>query len=187
VSRDFSVGVTTLPGVFTLERGRRGDHRGFLSRLFSADELSGWGWDRPIAQINHTYTAARGTIRGMHFQAGPKAEKKIIMCLKGAVCDVALDLRRGSPAFLQHHMETLSADNRRALLLPEGCGHGFQTLTDDVELIYLHSEYYSPDHEGGVSALDPMLSIPWPEPVGVMSDRDKSFSPLTSSHEGIRI
>jgi dTDP-4-dehydrorhamnose 3,5-epimerase len=84
-------------------------------------------------------------------------------------------------------METLSADNRRALLIPEGCGHGFQTLTDDVELIYLHSEYYSPDHEGGVSALDPMLAIPWPEPVGVMSDRDKSHPPLTSSHEGLRI
>ena len=88
MSGDFSVGATALPEVFTIERARRGDHRGFLSRLFSADELSGWGWDKPTAQINHTYTAARGTIRGMHFQVAPKAEKKIIMCLKGAVCDV---------------------------------------------------------------------------------------------------
>jgi dTDP-4-dehydrorhamnose 3,5-epimerase len=187
MSGDFSVGATALPEVFTIERARRGDHRGFLSRLFSADELSGWGWDKPIVQINHTYTAARGTIRGMHFQFAAKAEKKIIMCLKGAICDVAVDLRRGSPAFLRHHMETLSADNCRALLIPEGCGHGFQTLTDDVELIYFHSEYYAPDHESGVSALDPMLAIPWPEPVGVMSERDKSHPPLTSRHEGLRI
>jgi dTDP-4-dehydrorhamnose 3,5-epimerase len=187
VSGDFIVGPTALPEVFTIERARHGDHRGFLSRLFSADELSDWGWDQPIAQINHTYTAKRGTIRGMHFQVAPKVEKKIIMCLKGAICDVAVDLRRGSPAFLRHHMETLSADNRRALLIPEGCGHGFQTLTDDVELIYLHSEYYSPDHEGGVSALDPMLAIPWPEPVGAMSDRDKGHPPLTPSHEGLRV
>jgi dTDP-4-dehydrorhamnose 3,5-epimerase len=81
----------------------------------------------------------------------------------------------------------LSADNCRALLIPEGCGHGFQTLTDDVELIYFHSEYYAPDHETGVSALDPTLAIPWPEPVGVMSERDKSHPPLTSRHEGLRI
>jgi dTDP-4-dehydrorhamnose 3,5-epimerase-like enzyme len=113
--------------------------------------------DRPDQS---SYTAARGTIRGMHFQFAPKAEKKIIFCLKGAVCDVAVDLRRGSRAFLRHHMETLTADNGRALLIPEGCGHGFQTLTDNVELIYFHSEYYAPDHEGGVSALDPMLAIP---------------------------
>jgi dTDP-4-dehydrorhamnose 3,5-epimerase len=187
VSGDFSVGATALPEVFTIERALRGDHRGFLSRLFSAHELSGSGWDKPIAQINHTYTAARGTIRGMHFQVAPKAEKKIIMCLQGAVCDVAVDLRRGSSAFLGHHMETLSADNRRALLIPEGCGHGFQTLTDDVELIYLHSEYYSPDHEGGVSALDPMLAISWPEPVGAMSDRDKSHPLLTAIYQGLRL
>ena len=113
----FPLNLRRLPEVFTIERARRGDSRGFLSRLFSADDLSGWGWDKPIAQINHTYTAARGTIRGMHFQVAPKAEKKIIMCLKGAVCDVAVDLRRGSPAFLRYHMETLSADNRRALAL----------------------------------------------------------------------
>ncbi len=104
------------------------------------------------------------------------------MCLKGAVCDVAVDLRRGSPTFLRHHMETLSADNRRALLIPEGCAHGFQTLTDDVELLYLHSEYYSPAITRAASAaLDPVLGIAWPEPVGVMSDRDRSHPPLTSS------
>src|SRR5262249_28487398 len=130
---------------------------------------------------------AKGTVRGMHFQFAPKAEKKIILCLKGAVCDVAVDLRRDSPTFLGHHTETLSADNRRALLIPEGCAHGFQTLTDDVELIYFHSEYYAPDHEAGVSALDPMLAIRWPEPVSLMSERDRSHPPLTSSHEGLRI
>ncbi len=187
MSGSFSVSATALPDVFTVERGRRGDHRGFLSRLFSADDFLECGWDKPIAQINHTYTAARRTIRGMHFQFAPKAEKKIICCLKGVVCDVVVDLRRGSPTFLRHHMEILSADNRRALLIPEGCGHGFQTLTDDVELIYLHSEYYARGHEGGVSALDPMLEILWPEPVGIMSERDRSHPPLTSSYEGLRI
>jgi dTDP-4-dehydrorhamnose 3,5-epimerase len=187
MSGSLSVGATALPEVFTIERSRRGDSRGYLSRLFSADDFSGCGWNKPIVQINHTYTAARGTIRGMHFQFAPKAEKKIVLCLKGAVCDVAVDLRHGSPTFLRHHMETLSADNGRALLIPEGCGHGFQTLTGDVELIYFHSEYYAPAHEGGVSALDPILAIPWPEPVGGMSERDGTHPPLTSSYEGLRL
>jgi dTDP-4-dehydrorhamnose 3,5-epimerase len=187
MSHSFSVGVTALPGVFIVERMRRGDHRGFLSRLFSADDLPEWGLDKPIVQINHTYTAAKGTIRGMHFQLAPKAEKKLVMCLRGAVCDVAVDLRCGSSAFLQHHMETLSAENRRALLIPEGCGHGFQTLTDEVELIYFHSEYYAPDHEGGVSALDPILAIPWPEPISAMSERDRGHPLVTSSYEGLRL
>jgi dTDP-4-dehydrorhamnose 3,5-epimerase len=187
MSAAFITTPAALAGVLTVERVRRGDHRGFLSRLFSADEFAHWGWNGPVVQINQTYTAAKGTIRGMHFQFAPKAEKKLIMCLKGAVCDVAVDLRQASPTLLRHHMETLSADNRRALLIPEGCAHGFQTLTEDVELVYLHSEYYAPEHEGGVSALDPALAIAWPEPVSAISDRDKNHPPITAAYEGLRL
>jgi dTDP-4-dehydrorhamnose 3,5-epimerase len=187
VSETFPATLTSISGVVCVDRCLRGDHRGFLARLFSADEFASLGWNIPVAQINHTYTAKKGAIRGMHFQVPPKAETKLVMCLRGAVCDVAVDLRNGSPTFLKHHKEVLSAENLRALLIPEGCGHGFQTLTDDVELIYFHSEYYAPGREGGVSALDPMLAIPWPEPVGLMSERDRSHPLLTSSYEGLRL
>jgi len=187
MSTAFATTPTSIAGVFVVKRVRRGDHRGFLARLFSADDFAELGWNTPIAQINHTYTAARGAIRGMHYQYPPKAEKKLVMCVRGAVADVAVDLRDGSPTLLRHHMETLSADNGCALLIPEGCAHGFQTLTDDAELLYLHSEFYAPAHEGGVSALDPLLSIAWPEPVGAMSDRDGKHPPLTPQYEGIRL
>ena len=151
----FSAKPTAIKGVHLIERHLRGDDRGFLARLFSADEFVPLGWDGAIAQINHTYTSAGGTIRGLHFQRAPRSEKKLVICLRGTVCDVAVDLRKGSPTFLQHHKEILSADNHRALLIPEGCAHGFQTLSDDVELVYLHSERYSPESEGGVSASSP--------------------------------
>ena len=108
MSGAFNTLSTPISGVFAIDRIRRGDHRGFLSRLFSADEFAQWGWAGPIAQVNHTYTALRGTIRGMHFQVPPKAEKKLVICLKGSVCDVAVDLRNASPTFLRSHMEILT-------------------------------------------------------------------------------
>jgi dTDP-4-dehydrorhamnose 3,5-epimerase len=185
VSEAFSAKPMAIKGVHLIERRLRGDDRGFLARLFSADEFVPLGWDGAIAQINHTYTSADGTIRGLHFQRPPRSEKKLVICLRGAVCDVAVDLRKGSPTFLQHHMEILSGDNHKALLIPEGCAHGFQTLSDDVELVYLHSERYSPEYEGGVSAFEPMLAITWPKPTGAMSDRDRNHPSLTSNYEGL--
>ena len=187
MSETFLATATPISGVVCIERRLRGDHRGFLTRLFSADEFAPLGWDVAIAQINHTYTAKKGAIRGMHFQVPPKAEKKLVSCLRGAVCDVAVDLRHGSRTFLQHHKEILSAENLRALLIPEGCAHGFQALTDDVELLYLHSQFYSPSREGGVRPLDPALAIAWPEETAALSDRDSRHPLLTPNYEGLRL
>jgi dTDP-4-dehydrorhamnose 3,5-epimerase len=187
VSETFATSLTPIAGVVRVERRLRGDHRGFLSRLFSADEFAPLGWTDPIAQINHTYTAKKGAIRGMHFQVPPKAEKKLVTCLRGVVCDVAVDLRKGSLTFLKHHKEVLSAENLTALLIPEGCAHGFQALADDIELLYLHSASYSPSHEGGVRPLDPMLAIEWPEEAAALSDRDRQHPLLTSDYEGLRL
>jgi dTDP-4-dehydrorhamnose 3,5-epimerase len=187
MSGEFVTTLTAIKGVVAVERHPRGDHRGYLARLFCMDELAPVGWDSPIAQINHTYTAKSGTIRGLHFQSPPTAEKKLVVCLRGMICDVAADLRKDSATFLQHHKEILSAENHKALLIPEGCAHGFQTLTNDVELIYLHSEKYSASHEGGVSPFDETLAISWPKPVSAISDRDRLHPALTSNYEGLRL
>ena len=181
----FTVFDTQLPGVRVVERVVRGDERGSLSRLFCADELARAGWRTPIAQINQTITRARGTVRGLHFQRPPHAEMKLVTCLRGAVWDVAVDLRAGSPTFLQWHAEELSAANRRAMLIPEGFAHGLQTLTDDVELLYCHSAPHVPDAEGGIDPRDARLAIQWPLPITVLSQRDSSHPALGSDFTGI--
>jgi len=181
--------VTDLPlaGLKLVERQRLGDSRGFLSRLFCAEELSAAGWIKPIAQINHTCTAMRGTVRGMHFQRPPHAEMKLVTCIRGEVWDVALDVRANSPTFLHWHAERLSADNGRALLIPEGFAHGFQALTDDVELLYCHSAAYIPDAEAGMNPLDVRLAIAWPLPVTELSARDAAHPLIETGFEGVRL
>ncbi len=181
----FSVTRLDLAGLMLVERQNLGDARGFLSRVFCAEELAAAGWTKPVAQINLTRTARTGTIRGMHFQHPPHAEAKLVSCLRGAIWDVAVDLRAGSPTFLHWHAEELSAENRRSLLIPEGFAHGFQTLTDDCELLYLHSQAYAPDAEGGLNAGDPMIGIGWPLPVTEMSDRDRQHPQLTAHFTGL--
>lgn len=185
MSARFAFTPTPLAGVQAVERARLGDARGWFMRFFCAEEFAAAGWTGPVAQMNLTYTAARGTVRGMHFQRAPKAEKKLVTCLRGAILDVAVDLRAGSPTLLAHHGEVLSGENHRALLIPEGCAHGFQALTDEVEMLYLHSAPYDAALEGGVSPLDPRLAIPWPEPVGLLSDRDRSHPPLPADFQGL--
>jgi len=166
--------ITDLPlaGLKLVERMNLGDSRGFLSRLFCAEELASAGWQKPIAQINYTLTAKRGAVRGMHFQRPPDAEMKLVSCLRGRVWDVAVDLREGSDTLLHWHGEELSADNQRALLIPEGFAHGFQTLTDDVELLYCHSAAYQCETEGGLNPQDLKLAIEWPLEISELSDRD---------------
>lgn len=178
---------TALSGVFVVERSVHGDSRGFLSRLFCADALRVAGWTSPVAQINHTFTAAAGTVRGMHFQHPPHAEMKLVSCLAGDIWDVAVDLRRDSPTFLQWHAERLSAENRRALLIPEGCAHGFQTLVDQCVLVYCHSTAHAPAAEGGVRHDDPTLNIPWPLPVRNVSERDLALPCLSAAFAGIDV
>jgi len=175
----------SLVGLMRIERQRLGDSRGYLSRLFCAEELASAGWSKPIAQINHTYTAKRGTVRGMHFQRPPHAEMKLVTCLRGEVWDVAVDLRADSPTLLRWHAEYLSAENGYALLIPEGLAHGFQTLTDDAELLYCHSVAYAPTAEGGLDPRDVRLAIAWPLPIAGFSARDEAHPPLDPGFEGL--
>jgi dTDP-4-dehydrorhamnose 3,5-epimerase len=181
----FTVTDTPLAGLKRVERQSLGDSRGFLARLFCAEELAVAGWHRPIAQINHTVTQTSGTVRGMHFQYPPHAEMKLVSCLRGAIWDVAVDLRAGSPTFLCWHAEELSADNRRALLIPEGFAHGFQTLADDCELIYLHNAAHQPAAESGLNPRDPALAIAWPRTIGDISAKDAERPMIHAHFEGI--
>ena len=181
----FTIGDAPISGVKIIKRRRLGDSRGFLERLFCSEELRAAGWTKPISQINRTFTAKRGAVRGMHFQYPPAAEMKLVTCLQGSVFDVAVDLRRGSPTFLQWYGHVLSADEDVSLLLPEGCAHGLQALTADVAILYLHSAPYDAAAEGAVSALDPRIGIAWPLPIVEMSPRDAAHPPLTDSFVGI--
>jgi dTDP-4-dehydrorhamnose 3,5-epimerase len=176
---------TPLAGLLTVQRSRIEDQRGFLSRMYSANAFAAAGVQKPIAQMNQTLTRRQGAVRGMHFQWPPHAETKLVTCLHGEIFDVAVDLRTNSPTFLQWHGEVLSAKNQRSLLIPEGFAHGFQTLTEDCELVYLHTAAYEPAAEGAVSATDPRLAIRWPFAITDMSDRDRGHPLLTSDFEGM--
>jgi len=187
VAPRFSVEALPLDGLYRVQRQRLGDARGYLSRLFCHQELARIGWPEPIAQVNHSHTALRGTLRGLHFQYPPHAEAKLVSCLRGAVWDVAVDVRAGSPTFLRWHAQELSADNATALLIPPGFAHGFQSLSDDVDLLYCHSAAYAPDAEGGLNALDKSLAIAWPLDVTERSARDFAMKPLDGEFEGVRL
>ena len=183
----FTILDTPIADLKIVERQQLGDTRGFLSRLFCAEELSVAGWHKPIAQINQTLTQKQGTIRGMHFQRPPYAEIKLVTCLRGAIWDVAVDLRDESPTFLQWHAEELSAANHRALLIPEGFAHGFQTLSDDCEIVYLHSMAYLPGAEAGLNPKDHMLSITWPLAIAELSTRDAQHPMLDHQFKGVTL
>ncbi len=179
--------ITDLPmsGLKLVERRRLGDSRGFLSRLYCAEELASAGWHKPIVQINHTFTAQRGTVRGMHYQQPPHAEMKLVTCIQGEVWDVAVDLRAGFPTFLHWHAEKLTADNHRALLIPEGFAHGFQTISDNVIMLYCHNSAHNPDSEAALNAQDPRLAITWPQAITVLSPRDAKHPLLNSEFTGV--
>ena len=183
----FAKSDLSLVGLKLLERQRMGDSRGFLARLFCADELAVSGWRQPVAQINHTFTARCGTVRGMHYQQPPNAEMKLVTCIRGEVWDVAIDLRADSPTFLHWHAEILSADNKRALLIPEGFAHGFQTLSDDVELLYCHTAAHNPSAEAALNAKDPRLAITWPLDIVERSLKDANLALIDSKFEGVRL
>jgi dTDP-4-dehydrorhamnose 3,5-epimerase len=181
--------VTDLPlaGSKLIERRLQEDDRGFLSRLFAIDELASMGWSAPIAQVNHTFTRWQGTIRGMHYQAPPYSDAKIVSCIRGEVWDVAVDLRLTSPTFLQVHGQLLSHTNCCAMLIPKGFAHGFQSMVDNCELIYFHSSQYQPEAEKGLRYDDPMLQISWPCPVTTVSERDRSHPFLTPGFLGVNL
>jgi dTDP-4-dehydrorhamnose 3,5-epimerase len=180
-----SFAATPIAGVLVVERSQIEDQRGYLSRVFSSDEFAAAGWKPPIAQINLSCTRRAGTVRGMHVQVPPHAEDKLVTCVRGEIFDVAVDLRHGSPTFLQWHGVKLSANGLTSLLIPRGCAHGYQTLTGDCELLYAHSAPHRAASELGVNAQDPRVSINWPLPVTGLSERDRSHPMLTADFSGI--
>jgi dTDP-4-dehydrorhamnose 3,5-epimerase len=168
-----------LPGVWVIELEPIPDERGWFARSFDADEFAARGLDTNIAQCNASFTQRRGTLRGMHYQAEPHGESKLVRCVRGAAFHVALDLRRSSPTYCCWHGAVLSAQNLRALYLPAGFAHGSQTLVDDCALLYQMSHRYVPEAARGVRWDDPAFAIEWPPVAGgstrLLSERDSSF------------
>jgi len=169
---------TTLDGVFVVEPEPRRDERGFLARTYCDREFSGQGLNTRWVQQNPTRTLGRGSVRGMHWQAEPLPEVKLVRCLAGRVLDVVVDVRPGSPTFGRWHAEELSAENMRALYIPAGFAHGFQCLEDVCELFYLMSEFYVPEMARGLNCQDEKTGICWPLPVINLSPRDAALPGL---------
>lgn len=181
------INKTKIDGVFVIENDPIIDSRGVFIRLFCEKEYSSILANRHIVQINQSVTRTIGAIRGLHFQYPPYAEMKMIRCLKGRVWDVALDLRHGSPTFLQWHSEELTFENRKIMVIPEGCAHGFQVMNENSELLYLHTAFYEKLAEGTVKFDDPNLSINWPLPVTDISERDKNHTLINKHFTGIQL
>ena len=176
---------TPLADLVLVGRKPLSDERGYLERLFCADELANEGIRLPVFQVNRTLTRRKGTVRGMHFQFPPHAETKLVSCLAGRVFDVAIDLRRGSPTFMKWHSEELSAGNHKSLLIPSGFAHGLQTLEDDCELLYFHSAAFAAEAEGGIHPQEPKIGIAWPLPITDMSTRDRNHPALAADFKGL--
>lgn len=177
--------ATPLTGLWEIETLARGDARGRLTRLFCAEELAAIRPNLRFVQSNLSCTAARGTVRGMHFQRAPALEAKLIRCLRGRVFDVAVDLRAGSPSFGRWRGMELSGE--RQIFIPEGFAHGFQALSDEVELLYQHTAPYTLACEGGLRHDDPRLAIAWPLPVCLVSERDRAHPLLDDSFKGLSV
>ncbi len=166
---------TTLPGVFVIEAERLQDERGFFARTYCEREFTAHGLNPVVAQCSTSYNRLKGTLRGLHCQAAPQGEAKVVRCTAGAIHDVVLDLRPGSSMFKRWIAVELNAENRRMVYIPEGLYHGFQTLADDTEVFYQMSEFFESSAARGVRYNDPALAIDWPLPVSVITERDKSF------------
>ena len=169
---------TKLKGAFVLDLERREDDRGFFARTFCQNEFTAHGLKPAIAQANVAFNKRKGTLRGMHFQFPPQAETKLVRATRGAILDIIVDLRPESPTYLQHVAVELSADNHRALYVPERFAHGYQALEDGTETTYQVGEFYAPGSEGGLSPFDPKLGLTWPLPVSVISPKDAAWKHL---------
>jgi len=169
---------TKISGVFIIHSDPFKDDRGFFNRIFCQKELEVIRSNIVIAQVNHSMTKTKGTIRGMHFQNPPHAEMKIIRCIKGSIFDIAVDLRKDSPTFLQWHGEVISAENMKALVVPEGCAHGFQSLEDDIEMVYMSTTPFYKEANSGIRFDEPKVYIQWPLTVSIISEKDKNWKDL---------
>lgn len=166
---------TPLEGAFVIEPERITDERGFFARTFEPREFETQGLNPRVAQCSISFSARKGTLRGMHYQRAPYEEAKLVRCTRGAIHDVIIDLRPSSPTFRRHFAAALDPESRRMLYVPEGFAHGFLTLTDDAEVAYHMSQIYSAEHAAGVRWNDPAFAIPWPGPVTVIAERDRTY------------
>ncbi len=176
---------TPLEGCYTIEFSPMADDRGWFSRVYCQKEFEAIEHQHSFVQFNHSFNHKKGTIRGMHYQNPPFQEIKLIRCISGAVYDVVIDLRKNSPTFLHYFGVELSAQNHMMIYIPHGFAHGFQTLEDETQLIYHHTEFYQPGHEAGIHYLDPMIQINWPLPPSILSERDKNLLFINESFKGI--
>jgi dTDP-4-dehydrorhamnose 3,5-epimerase len=178
---------TGLNGSYVVDIFPVKDERGWFVRTFCKNEFNKIGFSDEWVQMNHSFTNDAGTIRGMHFQKPPYSETKLIRCIAGNVFDVIIDLRRNSNTFLKWFGIELSAENKKMIYIPGGFAHGFQTLTDNCQLIYNHTAFYTPGFEEGIRYNDKMININWPKPVTKISERDNNHPVLSSRFEGINI
>jgi dTDP-4-dehydrorhamnose 3,5-epimerase len=165
---------TPLAGAFVIDLEKKGDDRGFFARAFCEREFAAKGLSTRFVQVNNSLSAQKGTLRGMHYQLAPRAETKLVRCIRGSLFDVILDLRKGSPTFGQSFGAELSAENRRMMYVPKGFAHGFITLADDTEAFYFVDEFYAPEQERGLRWNDPRFAIAWPAAPVVLSDKDRA-------------
>jgi len=167
--------TTAIPGLLVLRPDRKTDERGFFAETFRRSWMEQHGLPADWVQDNHSLSRPRGTVRGLHFQVPPRAQAKLVRVVAGSILDVAVDLRRSSPAYGRHAGFELSADNGDQALVPAGCAHGFCTLEPDTEVLYKVTDYYSPEHDRGLRWDDPALGIPWPlaPEDAVLSERDR--------------
>lgn len=168
--------TTSLPGVYAICLERKADERGFFARSWCTREFETHGLNPHLVQCSISFNPARGTLRGMHFQALPYPETKLVRCTRGAIYDVVVDLRRDSPAFKQWVGFTLDVENRQMVYVPEGCAHGFLTLAAESEVLYQMSEFYHPETAGGVRWNDETFAISWPGEVRLISERDRMYA-----------
>jgi len=176
---------TLLKGSYEIALNTFTDERGWFARTYCKNEFSEIGHTAEWLQMNHSFTKDKGAIRGMHYQLPPFSEIKMVRCIAGAVFDVIIDLRKDSPTFLQWVGTELSAQNKKMLYIPEGFAHGFQTLGNDCELIYHHSQFYTPGAEGGIKFDDPKININWPLAVTNISERDSRHPLLDENFKGL--
>ena len=184
---DFTLQATELKGLYLIQQKVFCDDRGRFARLFCQSRLTAQGRPFAIRQINHSRTVEQGSVRGLHYQKAGYAESKLITCVRGAVWDVVVDLRPQSPTYLQWHAEELRGDDGRSLLIPAGFAHGFQSLTENSEVLYLTDADYAPVHEAGLSVNDPALAISWPLPVKNLSAKDASHPMLDEHFQGVEL
>jgi dTDP-4-dehydrorhamnose 3,5-epimerase len=176
---------TPLLGSYVINLSSYSDERGWFARTYCENEFAEIGHGARWVQMNHSYTTKKGTVRGMHYQLPPYREIKMVRCVRGKVFDVIIDIRRSSDTFLQWFGVELSPAAMNMLYIPEGFAHGFQTLADDSELLYHHSEFYTPNAEGGIRYDDPSVNIKWPLEVTSVSERDLNHPLLTKEFKGI--